>query len=231
MIQFPLFQGITSSSLLIHRCYVNFLYPYLGLFFSPKKNDITYKPKFQVIFVFFIMLWTPMFLSSLRLTLSNPGFMLDYDPEDKHSKCLKAALILIDLVLFLFHPLILLVKISSLKMQQEAIKKSRDLNKSLKYNENFKKLNRMENQFASYKRLEINLESMFQMMMSLLLYFYATSSTTTTNSLKSVFNEETTQEDKIDAKTLCEEKTLASTFYCQHLIHIPNFNFVSQLFP
>ena len=135
------------------------------------------------------MLLTPMFLSSLRLSISKPGFMVGVDSELKLSNMETAGFVFVDLALFLFHPLILLFKISSLKIQQEAIRMSRDLNYSARYNKNVKNLTVLENQYASYKRLEINLESIFQMTLSLLLYFYATSSTTTTQSLKSVFNQ------------------------------------------
>ena len=164
-----------------------------------------------------------MFLSSLKLTISNTGFTLGYDPNARLSTFKTVGLVCLDLVLFLLHPIILLFRISSLKIQQEAIKKSRDLNKWAQYDKNFRNLTRMENQYASYKRLEINLESIFQMTLSLLLYFYATSSTTTTNSLKSVFNKERSNELDIDAETLCKNENFISNFYCQHLKSIPEF--------
>ena len=173
--------------------------------------------------ILFIMLWVPMFLSSLRLTISNTGFTLGYDPNVKLPMFKTVGFIFVDLLLFLLHPIILVFRIASLKIQQEAIKKSRDLNKSEQYNKNFRKLTRIENQYASYRRLEINLESIFQMTLSLLLYFYATSSTTTTNSLKSVFNKDKSNELEIDAETLCENENFISNFYCQHLKSIPQF--------
>ena len=168
------------------------------------------------------MLWVPMFLSSLRLTLENTGFMLGYAPDDQLSGLKMAALMFIDLFLFILHPIILQFRISALDTQQEAIRKSRNLKQSEKYNKNVKNLARMENQYASYKRLELNMETIFQMTMSLLLYFYAISSTTTSNSLKAVFDKETTDE-AADANILCQETTLFSTFYCQYLLSVPSF--------
>ena len=186
----------------------------------PTKNTLMHL--FQIVFAYFIMLWVPMFLSSLRLTLVNAGFMLGYAPDDQLS-CLKiAALMSIDLLLFILHPITLRFRIAAIDTQQEAIRKSRDLNQSEKYNKNVKKLARMENQYASYKRLELNMETIFQMTMSLLLYFYAISSTTTSNSLKAVFDKETT-DGAVDANNLCQETTLLSTFYCQYLLSIPSF--------
>ena len=84
------------------------------------------------------MLWVPMFLSSLRQTISNPGFTLGYDPEVKLSTLKTMGLVLVDLLLFPFHPIILVFRISSTKIQQQAIKKSRNLNKAAKYNKNLK---------------------------------------------------------------------------------------------
>ena len=137
-----------------------------------------------------------MFLSSVRLTISNPGFILGNQPDKNLSNVEKSCAIFMDLLLFLLHPIILQIKISSLKLQQDAIKKSRDMNLSNKYKENLAKIIQMEDQYFSYKRLELNLETIFQMTTSMLVYFYVSSETTTTNSLKEAFNEENSETDK-----------------------------------
>ena len=137
-----------------------------------------------------------MFLSSVRLTISNPGFILGNQPDKKLSNLEKSCAIFMDLLLFLLHPIILQIRISSLKLQQDAIKKSRDMNLSNKYKENLAKIIQMEDQYFSYKRLELNLETIFQMTTSMLVYFYVSSETTTTNSLKEAFNEENSETDK-----------------------------------
>ena len=137
-----------------------------------------------------------MFLSSVRLTISNPGFILGNQPDKNLSNVEKSCAIFMDLLLFLLHPIILQIKISSLKLQQDAIKKSRDMNLSNKYKENLAKIIQMEDQYFSYKRLELNLETIFQMTTSMLVYCYVSSETTTTNSLKEAFNEENSETDK-----------------------------------
>ena len=137
-----------------------------------------------------------MFLSSVRLTISNPGFILGNQPDKNLSNVEKSCAIFMDLLLFLLHPILLQIKISSLKLQQDAIKKSRDMNLSNKYKENLAKIIQMEDQYFSYKRLELNLETIFQMTTSMLVYFYVSSETTTTNSLKEAFNEENSETDK-----------------------------------
>ena len=137
-----------------------------------------------------------MFLSSVRLTISNPGFILGNQPDKNLSNVEKSCAIFMDLLLFLLHPIILQIKISSLKLQQDAIKKSRDMNLSNKYKENLAKIIQMEDQYFSYKRLELNLETIFQMTTSMLVYCYVSSETTTTNSLKEAFNEENSEADK-----------------------------------
>ena len=137
-----------------------------------------------------------MFLSSVRLTISNPGFILGNQPDKNLSNVEKSCAIFMDLLLFLLHPIILQIRISSLKLQQDAIKKSRDMNLSNKYKENLAKIIQMEDQYFSYKRLELNLETIFQMTTSMLVYFYVSSETTTTNSLKEAFNKENSETDK-----------------------------------
>ena len=137
-----------------------------------------------------------MFLSSVRLTISNPGFILGNQPDKNLSNVEKSCAIFMDLLLFLLHPILLQIKISSLKLQQDAIKKSRDMNLSNKYKENLAKIIQMEDQYFSYKRLELNLETIFQMTTSMLVYCYVSSETTTTNSLKEAFNEENSETDK-----------------------------------
>ena len=137
-----------------------------------------------------------MFLSSVRLTISPPGFILGNQPDKNLSNVEKSCAIFMDLLLFLLHPIILQIKISSLKLQQDAIKKSRDMNLSNKYKENLAKIIQMKDQYYSYKRLELNLETIFQMTTSMLVYCYVSSETTTTNSLKEAFNEENSETDK-----------------------------------
>ena len=137
-----------------------------------------------------------MFLSSVRLTISNPGFILGNQQDKNLSNVEKSCAIFMDLLLFLLHPIILQIKISSLKLQQDAIKKSRDMNLSNKYKENLAKIIQMKDQYFSYKRLELNLETIFQMTTSMLVYCYVSSETTTTNSLKEAFNEENSETDK-----------------------------------
>ena len=103
-----------------------------------------------------MLLWTPMFLSSLRLTISNPGFMLGYGPDAKLSGLKTAGLVFVDLAMFLLHPIILWFRISYLNIQQAAMMESRDLDQCPKYNRNVRKLAIMKNHFYSYKRLELN---------------------------------------------------------------------------
>ena len=140
-----------------------------------------------------------MMLSSISLTVANSGFTIGYEPKKKPSRCKKFGLVFVDLLLFLLHPIILQFQISSLRIQNESIKKSLDLNQSPKYTKNLEKIIKKENQLFTYKRLELNLETIFQMTASLLLYLYAQSETTTTNSLKAVFDTEKSNQEIIFA--------------------------------
>ena len=138
----------------------------------------------------FITLWGPMFLSSLTLSISNPGFTFGYKPNTKMSCLASTCLILMDLAIFYLHPIILKWRISVLKKQQEGIKGSRDLRLRKEYEKNSKTLLRLKKQFYSFKKLELNFETIAQMTLSLLVYFYSTSNTRTSQSLLSIFSKE-----------------------------------------
>ena len=138
----------------------------------------------------FITLWGPMFLSSLTLSISNPGFTFGYEPNTKMPCLASTCLILMDLAIFYLHPIILKWRISVLKKQQEGIKGSRDLRLRKEYEKNSKTLLRLKKQFYSFKKLELNFETIAQMTLSLLVYFYSTSNTRTSQSLLSIFSKE-----------------------------------------
>ena len=87
----------------------------------------------QIVLCQFITLWGPMFLSSLTLSISNPGFTFGYEPDTKMSCLASTFLILMDLAVFYLHPIILKCRISILKKQQEGIKGNRDLRQGLPY--------------------------------------------------------------------------------------------------
>ena len=129
-----------------------------------------------------------MFLSSLKLTVSNPGFTFGYKPDAKLSCCGSFCLSLIDISLFFIHPIVFQFKISILKNQQEGLKASRDLGQSEKFRKNSRKILKLKRQFYAFKKLELNLETITQMTLSVLLYLYSISSTRTSHSLLSIFN-------------------------------------------
>ena len=131
-----------------------------------------------------------MFISSLRLAISNPGFTFGFEPKKKWA-CLPIlkiiGLILLDLSFFLLHPIILKMRTSSLIQEQEAIKESRNLKLSKKFEKNLAKIAGLERDYYKYKRFELNMETISQITLSVLLYLYAQSNTTTFDSLKALF--------------------------------------------
>ena len=125
-----------------------------------KKIPIFY---LQIVLCQFITLWGPMFISSLTLSISNPGFTFGYEPNTKMSCLASTCLILMDLAVFYLHPIILKCRISILKKQQEGIKGSRDLKLRQEYETNSKTLIRLKQQFYSFKKMELNFETIVQM--------------------------------------------------------------------
>ena len=105
----------------------------------------------------FIVLWVPMFLSSLTLSISNPGFTFGCEPNNDIQCIASVCLTLMDLSVFYLHPIILRWRISVLTKEQEGIDKSRNLAISHKYEKNAEILDRLNEQLFSFKKLELNL--------------------------------------------------------------------------
>ena len=105
----------------------------------------------------FIVLWMPMFLSSLTLSISNPGFTFGCEPNNDMQCIASVCLTLMDLSVFYLHPIILRWRISVLTKEQEGIDKSRNLALSQKYEKNAEILDRLNEQFFAFKKLELNL--------------------------------------------------------------------------
>ena len=102
-----------------------------------------------------------MLLSSLKLSVSNPGFTFDYESL-LFSNWEKAGLVFFDLLFFLIHPIALKIRISALNKQQEAIKASRNVTLSEKFERNMQTIIRKENEYYAFKRLELGFETLFQ---------------------------------------------------------------------
>ena len=133
-----------------------------------------------------------MFASSWSLAVSNPGFIFGFEPNTGLTEWEKIGFIILDLLFFLLHPIILKLRSSSLCQQQEAIKESLDLRLSEQYEKNLAKITQLDHHYYSFKRLELNWETILQITLSLILFFYGDSNTTTSNSLKALFSDEVT---------------------------------------
>ena len=103
-----------------------------------------------------------MLLSSLKQSVSNPGFTFGFESNADVSNWEKAGLVFFDLLCFLIHPIMLKVKTSSLNKQQEAIKISRNVTLSEKYERNMQTLITLENEYYAFKRIELGFETLFQ---------------------------------------------------------------------
>ena len=142
------------------------------------------KNAFQVVFVQFLLLYNPMLLSTIQLSIRNPGFTFSIEPSADMSDIKVIGLVLLDMLFFLTHPLILKFRSSGLRCQQDAIKASRNLSLSPEYKKNLEKIIKLEDDYYSGKRIELNVETISQITLSLMLFLYSKSETTTSNSLK-----------------------------------------------
>ena len=103
-----------------------------------------------------------MLLSSLKLSVSNPGFTFGNESMADVSNWEKAGLVFFDLLFFLVHPIVLKVRTSALNKQQEAIKASRNVTLSEKFERNMQTIIRKENEYYAFKRIELGFETLFQ---------------------------------------------------------------------
>ena len=133
------------------------LYLNLVLLESFLKRKKGKKHLLQIVLCQFIVLWMPMFLSSLTLSISNPGFTFGCEPNEDMQCIASVCLTLMDLSIFYLHPIILRWRISVLTKEQEGIDKSRNLALSQKYEKNAEILDRLNEQFFAFKKLELNL--------------------------------------------------------------------------
>ena len=85
--------------------------------------------------------------------------------------------------------------------QQEAIKKSLDLRLSEQYDKNLAKITLLDRYYYGYKRLELNMETIIQIVISMILFLYGKSFTTTSNSLKALFSDAATIPEKSSQNT------------------------------
>ena len=125
--------------------------------FLKRKKKIIKKHLLQIVLCQFIVLWMPMFLSSLTLSISNPGFTFGCEPNNDMQCIASVGLTLMDLSIFYLHPIILRWRISVLTKEQEGIDKSRNLALSQKYEKNAEILDLLNEQFFAFKKLELNL--------------------------------------------------------------------------
>ena len=125
--------------------------------FLKRRKKIIKKHLLQIVLCQFIVLWMPMFLSSLTLSISNPGFTFGCEPNNDMQCIASVCLTLMDLSIFYLHPIILRWRISVLTKEQEGIDKSRNLALSQKYEKNAEILDLLNEQFFAFKKLELNL--------------------------------------------------------------------------
>ena len=138
-----------------------------------------------------------MFASSWSLAVSNPGFIFGFEPNTGLTVSEKIGFIILDLLFFLLHPIILKLRSSSLCQQQEAIKESLDLRLSEQYEKNLAKITQLDHHYYSFKRLELNWETILQITLSVVLFLYGKSNTTTSNSLKALFKDKVRIPEKL----------------------------------
>ena len=126
----------------------------------------------------------PFWLSSLRLSLNNPGisFGLKNDGLKQWAFC-----IFIDQLLWIFHPLFLSLQEAYIITQNQMMLESKQIDNE-KYSQNIEKQKELGLYLKMFKKLESNLETIFQMTGRIILLALVGSNTRTTQSLSTIFD-------------------------------------------
>ena len=127
----------------------------------------------------------PYWLSSLRLSLKNPGFSLGLKNVG-YTRWIFC--FFIDQLLWIFHPIFLSLQEAYLIIKNQMILKLKDVHDE-RYIQNLEKLKQVTLYLKLYKKMELNLETIFQLTGKLILIALVESQTRTTQGLLTIFDE------------------------------------------
>ena len=124
-------------------------------------------------------------LTSLRLSMKCPGVSLALrnDSRTRWILC-----IIIDQLLWIFHPIFLSLQEAYLIIKNQMILKLKDVHDE-RYIQNLEKLKQLTLYLKLYKKMELNLETIFQLTGKLILIALVESQTRTTQGLLTIFDE------------------------------------------
>ena len=94
----------------------------------------------------------------------------------------------LDQILCFLHPMIFLLRVTLLEMQNKMMRKSKDINDE-KYSQNLQEQEKFLMCLRVYKKMELNIETIFQMTGKMILIALVKSETRTTQGLLTVFEE------------------------------------------
>ena len=121
----------------------------------------------------------------LRLTIASPGLCISWNrPDSWKTKCLYH---LLDQMLLFLHPILIQLKLSICEKIHEVIVEGNDIALYNRFRENIKKRMLLTYHSNNFKRLELGLETIFQLSAQVALLALAKSDTRTSHGLVSVF--------------------------------------------
>ena len=124
-------------------------------------------------------------MSCLRLTIAYPGVCISWNrPDNCKTKCRYH---LLDQMLLYLHPILVQLKLSICEKIHEVIVEGNDMVLKKRFRENIKKRMLLTFQSNNFKRLELGLETIFQLSAQVALLALAASDTRTSHGLVSVF--------------------------------------------
>ena len=112
----------------------------------------------------------------------------------------------LDQILCFVHPMIFLLRVTKLEMQNKMMRKSKDIDDE-KYSQNLQKQEKFLMCLRVYKKMELNIETIFQMTGKMILILLVNSETRTTQALLTVFEEKDYFGIDSKAKSLYKSRT------------------------
>ena len=128
----------------------------------------------------------PLWLSSLRLTIASPGLTIHQKNPDNscQTKCLYH---LLDQILMFFHPILIQLRLSICEKIHDIIVEGNDIALHRRFGDNAKKRMLLTYHSNIFKRLELGLETIFQLSAQVTLLALWASDTRTSHEIVSVF--------------------------------------------
>ena len=173
----------------------------------------------------------PLWISSLRLSVTTPGYSLNSNKSNGNSNCLKRCIIFIfDQLLSLIHPVLLQCQLIVLEREYVKIVNMNDKSKNEAFLQIIQKRKKLDYQMKIFKKLELNIETIFQLCGQFLLLLLAESETRTLQAFTALFKQSDIEISDISKKDWMKQNNYINLQEGKFIIPAHTFVIISVLF-